>query len=118
MPTTETKKPLRILMAGSEGVPFSKTGGLADVMGALPSALAAGGLEVAVVLPRYKATKLEKAKELTPSMTIGLGTRLHFARILKAPKKAKVRWLFVDSPPFFERDSLYVGKDGKDYPDN
>ena len=114
-----TGKPLRVLMAASEGVPFSKTGGLADVIGALPPALANdGGVEVAVVLPRYRATKLEKEKELISSLTIPLGTRLHFARILEAPKKGKVRWLFVDYAPFFDRDSLYVTKDGKDQPDN
>ncbi|OFV96389.1 MAG: glycogen synthase, partial [Acidobacteria bacterium RIFCSPLOWO2_02_FULL_60_20] len=38
--------------------------------------------------------------------------------VIEAPKKGKVRWIFVDYPPFFDRDSLYVGKDGKDYPDN
>jgi len=105
-------------MAASEAVPFSKTGGLGDVVGALPQALAAEGAEVAVVLPRYRATKLEKAKELTSSLTVGLGTRLHFPKIWEAPKKARVRWLFVDYPPFFDRDSLYVGKDGRDYADN
>jgi len=105
-------------MAASEGVPFSKTGGLADVVGALPQALAACGVEVAVVLPRYRKTKLEKSKELIPSLTVALGTRLHFPRVIEAPKKGKVRWIFVDYPPFFDRDSLYVGKDGKDYPDN
>jgi len=115
-------KPLRVLIAASEGLPFSKTGGLADVIGALPQALAADGLEVAVVLPRYHGTKLEKSKELIPSLTVALGTRLHFPRIIEAPNtgpsKGKVRWIFVDYPPFFDRESLYVGKDGKDYPDN
>jgi starch synthase len=114
----EAAKPMRVLMAASEGVPFSKTGGLADVIGALPQALAEEGIEVAVVLPRYRTTKLEKAKVLIPSLTVALGNRLHFPRILEAPKKAKVRWLFVDCPAFFDRDSLYVGADGRDYPDN
>ena len=114
----DIKKPLRVLFAASEGVPFSKTGGLADVIGALPQALAADGMEVAVVLPRYRATKLEKAKQLNHSLTVALGTRLHFPKILEASKNAKVRWLFVDYPPFFDRDTLYVGKDGKDFPDN
>ncbi|MBI3933151.1 MAG: glycogen synthase GlgA [Acidobacteria bacterium] len=109
---------MRVLMAASEGVPYSKTGGLGDVVGALPQALAADGVEVAVVLPRHRSTKLEKSKELIPSLTVALGTRLHFPRVIEAPKTAKVRWIFVDYPPFFDRDSLYVGKDGKDYPDN
>ncbi len=109
---------LRILIAASEAVPFSKTGGLADVVGALPQVLAREKLEVAVVVPRYKSTKLEKAKVLSESLTIPLGPQLHFPRILEAPRKAKVRWLLVDYPPFFDRDQLYVGPDGKDQPDN
>jgi starch synthase len=116
--TPEKKKPLRVLIAASEGVPFSKTGGLADVIGALPPALAADGVEVAVVLPLYRGTKLAKSKVLIPSLTVALGAQLHFPRIVEAPKKAKVRWIFVDYPPFFDRDSLYVGPDGKDFPDN
>ncbi|MGA7299151.1 MAG: glycogen/starch synthase, partial [Candidatus Sulfotelmatobacter sp.] len=45
---------MHIAFAASEGVPFSKTGGLADVVGALPRALAALGHQVSVYLPRYK----------------------------------------------------------------
>jgi starch synthase len=105
-------------MAASEGVPYSKTGGLADVIGALPPALASDKFEVAVVLPRYRATKLEAPKVLAESLTISLGNALHFPRILEAPRKAKVRWLFVDYPPFFDREALYVGPDGRDQPDN
>ena len=67
MPSPQ-QKPLQVLIAASEGVPFSKTGGLADVIGALPEALAAEGLRVAVVLPRYRATKLENMKTLVPSL--------------------------------------------------
>src|SRR5256886_10040373 len=48
---------MRILFVASEGLPFSKTGGLADVVEALPKALVAQGHEVAAVLPRYRGTK-------------------------------------------------------------
>src|SRR3989337_2182179 len=112
--TPTNEKPLRILIAASEGVPFSKTGGLADVVGALPEALAAGGFQVAVVLPRYRATKLDKAKTLVPSMTVPLGHTLLFPGIWEAPAKGPVRWLFVDYPPFFDRDTVYVGPEGSD----
>ena len=113
-----TPKPLRVLLAASESVPFSKTGGLGDVVGALPDALAAIGLEVAVVLPRYLGTKLTNPKTLVPSLTVSLGKRCHFPRIVEETGRGPVRWLFVDYPPFFARDSLYVAGDGKDYPDN
>jgi starch synthase len=128
------KKPLRVLIAASEAVPFSKTGGLGDVIGALPKALAAAGLEVAVALPRYRSTKLEKPESLIPSLTIPLGGGMHFPSVLEAGGGAPpnpvptpshrnalgtpVRWLFVDYPPFFDRDSLYVFPGGADYPDN
>ena len=48
---------MRILFVSSEGLPFSKTGGLADVVEALPKALVEMGHDVAVVLPRYRTTK-------------------------------------------------------------
>ncbi len=105
-------------MAASEGVPFSKTGGLADVIGALPAALGANGIEVAVVLPRYRGTKLEGPKSVAPSLTVPLGDGLHFPAILEAHGSGSIRWFFVDYPLFFDRDSLYVGPNGSDYPDN
>ena len=48
-----SQQPLRILMVAAEMVPFAKTGGLADVIGALPKALRAAGHDVCVVMPRY-----------------------------------------------------------------
>ncbi len=114
--------PLRVLFAASEGVPFSKTGGLADVIGALPQALAARGVEVAVVLPRHRSTQSKTFKELVSGVTVTLGAHQHTFRILEAPRRAlksgSVRWIFVDYPPYFDRESLYVGAGGKDYPDN
>jgi starch synthase len=118
VPTKNTTKPLRVLMAASEGVPFSKTGGLADVIGALPEALASNGIQVAVVLPRYRGTKLEAPRRLAPSLTVPLGDGLHFPAILEAQSSPAVRRFFVDYPFFFERDSLYVGPNGSDYVDN
>ena len=105
-------------MAASEGVPFSKTGGLADVVGALPAALTANGVEVAVVLPRYKETKLSKPKTLIPSLTIPLGDGLHFPSIIEESVPGSVRWFFVEYPAYFGRDSLYVVPGGTDYADN
>ena len=49
----ENASPLRVLHVAAEGLPFSKTGGLADVIGALPPALARLGVEVGVVLPAH-----------------------------------------------------------------
>lgn len=99
----------------SEGLPFSKTGGLADVIEALPSALLAQGFEVAVALPRYRGTKV--AGEVLPSLTVPMGTRLRFPAIVGGGMLHGVRYFFVDDPAYFDREGLY-GEAGKDYPDN
>src|SRR3989454_808437 len=62
---------MKILFVASEGLPFSKTGGLADVVEALPKALVAMGHEVSVVLPRYRNTKASAV--VLPSLTIPTG---------------------------------------------
>jgi starch synthase len=61
---------MHIVFAASECVPFSKTGGLADVVGALPKALAAAGHQVSVYLPRYRQTKLADPRTVVRSITI------------------------------------------------
>jgi starch synthase len=107
---------VRILFVASEGLPFSKTGGLADVVEALPKALVAQGHEVAVVLPRYRETKATAV--VMPSLTIPMGgTRLRFPAIADGTLLSGVRYYFVDDPAYFDRVGLYGGSAG-DYPDN
>ncbi len=106
---------MRILFVASEGLPFSKTGGLADVVEALPKALVAQGHEVAVVLPRYRGTKATAV--VMPSLTISLGGRLRFPAIADGTLLHGVRYFFVDDPEYFDRDGIYGGSGG-DYPDN
>src|SRR5229473_2042926 len=107
---------MRILFVASEGLPFSKTGGLADVVEALPKALVAQGHEVAVVLPRYRETKATAV--VMPSLTIPMGgTRLRFPAIADGTVLNGVRYFFVEDAEYFDRDGLYGSKTG-DYPDN
>ncbi len=107
---------MRILFVASEGLPFSKTGGLADVVEALPKALVGLGHEVAVVLPRYRGTKIDSV--IVPSVTIPMGgTRLRFPSVADGSVISGVRYFFVDDPAYFDRDNLYGGAGG-DYPDN
>ena len=106
---------MRILFVASEGLPFSKTGGLADVVEALPKALVARGHEVAVVLPRYRGTQPNTV--VIPSLTVPLGNRLRFPAIVDGTLLNGVRYFFVDDPAYFDRDGLYGGAAG-DYPDN
>ena len=106
---------MRILFVASEALPFAKTGGLADVLEALPKALVKLGHEVAVFLPRYKGVK--STKTVQPSVTIPQGTRLRFPGITNGSLLAGVRYFFLDDPNYFERDGLYGDKNGE-YPDN
>jgi starch synthase len=109
------EKPVRILFVASEGLPFSKTGGLADVIEALPKALVAQGHEVAVVLPRYRGTKTTAV--VVPSLTISLANHLRFPAVLDGTTISGVRYFFVDDPAYFDRDGIY-GTTAGDFPDN
>ena len=108
---------MHIAFAASEGVPFSKTGGLADVVGALPRALAAQGHQVSVYLPRYRQTKLADPQTVVRSITVPFDDRYRFCSVVTPGSQAGVRYYFVDYPPYFDRDALYGTAVG-DYPDN
>jgi len=108
---------MHIAFAASEGVPFSKTGGLADVVGALPQALAAQGHQVTVYLPRYKQTKLTNPKTVVRSITVPFDDKYRFCSVVAGPNTAGVTYYFVEYPPYFERDTLY-GTPAGDYTDN
>jgi starch synthase len=108
---------MHIVFAASEGVPFSKTGGLADVVGALPPALVQLGHTVTVFLPRHKQTKLESPRTLLRSVTIPFDDQYRFCSVLDGGKLNGVQFYFIEYPPFFERDGLY-GVPSGDYPDN
>src|SRR5580700_5150825 len=106
---------MRILFVASAGLPFSKTGGLADVIEALPKALVGQGHDVAVVLPRYRKTPIKNV--LIKSLTVPMGTALRFPAIADGGRPAGVQYFFVDDPEYFDREQLY-GVAGRDYPDN
>lgn len=107
----------RVLMAASEATPFSKTGGLADVMGALPAALQAAGEEVAVVLPWYRDTKLASSpNEVFRDLRISVGPNRFTVDLFETVERG-VRFFLVACPPMFDRPGLY-GSGGQDFPDN
>src|SRR5215813_15105734 len=108
---------MRLVFATSECVPFSKTGGLADVVGALPRALAALGHNVSVYVPRYRQTKLSNAETVVSSITVPFDDRYRFCSVVSAGKIGGVTHYFVDYPAFFDREGLY-GTSVGDYPDN
>jgi starch synthase len=106
---------MKILFVASEGLPYSKTGGLADVIEALPQALHDMGHEIAVLLPRYRGNKF--ISTLISSVSVAIGDTIRFPAIVEGQPRTGVRYFFVDDPPFFDRDHLYGDKSG-DYPDN
>jgi starch synthase len=108
---------MHIAFAASECVPFSKTGGLADVVGALPRALAALGHQVSVYLPRYRQTKLVDPQTVVASVTIPFDDKYRFCSVVTAGASSGMRFYFVDYPPYFDREALY-GTPAGDYPDN
>ena len=108
---------MHIAFVASEGVPFSKTGGLADVVGALPQALVKLGHQVSVYLPRYRQTKLADAPIAVRSITVPFDDKYRFCSVLKGPSLSGVQHYFVEYPPFFDRDALY-GTAAGDYTDN
>ncbi len=109
-------KPLNVLSVASELFPIIKTGGLADVAGALPSALAQEGIAVATLIPGYptvmKALERQEVVHQYPGFFGGP------ARLLSG--RAGALDLFViDAPHLFERSgSPYLASNGRDWPDN
>jgi len=108
---------MHIVFAASECVPFAKTGGLADVVGALPPALASLGHRVTVYLPLYRQTKLADAKPVLPSVTVPFDDHYRFCSVLDGGMHSGVQFYFIDYPPYFDREALY-GTSVGDYRDN
>jgi starch synthase len=108
---------MHIAFVASEGVPFSKTGGLADVVGALPRSLATLGHQVSVYLPRYRQTKLADSSPVVRSITVPFDDKYRFASVVAGGSQGGVRFYFIEYPEFFDRDALY-GTAAGDYPDN
>jgi len=109
---------MKILMVASEAAPFAKTGGLADVVGSLPSALHALGHDVRLVMPWYRAVR-ETTGNLRLNrrkLSITLGNHLYQARY-RTGEISGVLVYFIDVPELYDRPELY-GEHGQDYPDN
>jgi starch synthase len=110
---------MRVLEIASEAVPFAKTGGLADVVGALPEALAGLGCEVTLVIPAY-AEALGKGLPIEPAgieFDVPIGTGSRRARILRCRRTGRRTDVFlIANDDLFDRPTLYGG--ASDYPDN
>lgn len=106
---------LRVLMVASEALPYSKSGGLADVAAALPLELGRLGHEVVLVTPRYRGVAVSGPPAFScPVAAEGLVERTDIFLESLGPG---VRVALVDCPRFYDREGLY-GHGGRDYADN
>ena len=96
---------MKIAICASEVVPFAKTGGLADVAGALPQALSKEGQDAIIIMPKYKGIQ-DKFKLVKVS-----------DNVIYACLGEKIKVYFIENDAYFNRDSLYTAKTG-DYQDN
>ena len=106
---------MKILFAASECVPFVKTGGLADVVGALPKQIIKAGEDVRVILPLYSAidSKWRDQMEHVVFFYINLGWRRQYVGIEKLVYDG-ITFYFVDNKQYFQRNYIY-GLGGRDY---
>ncbi len=110
---------MNILLVASEVVPFAKTGGLADVAGALPRAIESLGHNVAVVMPCYAQARRGRAVQPTEwRVEVPIGKKNVAAEVFRANLPGSdVPVYLIDQPAYFDRESLY-GEKGRDYLDN
>ena len=103
-------------MIASEAHPYAKTGGLAEVVAALPDALARLGHRVTLVLPRYRGIDLSGSRSQASSISIGGRTQL--VSFHSREERAGVTVVFVDVPELFDRPGGLYNVNGVDYADN
>ncbi len=110
---------MRILLASSEVHPYSKTGGLADMVGALAKTLSRAGHQVGVVTPLYAGIRerFPELKLLGLPLDFPLGSKRVHGEVWRLERSEGLTIYFVDQPFFFQRPALYQ-KDGIDFPDN
>jgi len=113
-------KKLKIAIVASECVPYAKSGGLADVVGALPAALKNLGHDVIVVMPKYRAINVDKFKIkpcLSP-MGVWMGDAEEWCAVHKTSTPAGVSVYFIEAEKYFDREGLYHDAEFNDFLDN
>jgi starch synthase len=110
---------MRILLASSEVHPFSKTGGLADMVGALAKTLARKGHEVGLVTPLYAGIREQFSgiKKFDWKIDLPLGARRLLAEVWTLKLNPRLTIYFIRQPEYYDRAGLYQEK-GREYGDN
>ena len=98
---------MKILFAASEAVPFAASGGLADVAGSLPKAIASKGHECCVVIPKYSDIPEELLEDayFVANLTVDVSWRKQYCGIYKTEKDG-IAYYFIENDYYFERDGL------------
>ena len=99
---------MKVLFAASEAHPFIKTGGLGDVMGALPKSLTKLGVDARVVIPKYKNIKdeLKQKLQFVKWFTVSVGWRNQYCGVFQYQYNGVI-YYFIDNEYYFNRDGLY-----------
>ncbi len=104
---------MKVLFVASESAPYAKTGGLADVIGALPKALKEKGCDARVMLPYYKRIKEKNIAEYQGYAYVKIADRMEYVGVFHSNFEG-VDFYFIDSDRYFNRDGLYgYGDDGE-----
>jgi starch synthase len=114
-----TDSPLKILLMTAEMVPFAKTGGLADVTGALPKALMAQGHDIRVAMPRYGRIDRDRFKlhEALEAYPVPMDDHSEDATLLQTNVESSsgaIPVYMVDNPHYYDRDGIYMYEDDAD----
>jgi starch synthase len=110
-------------MVGAEAFPYAKVGGLGDVLGALPKALAAEGADVTLILPKYRQVSAAKHGLERVPVPEGWSVGLHFVNhgfgLLRGTIPGSTATaLFIENDHFFDRWSVYNAEGGRAFPDD
>jgi len=113
------KSKLKVLFLSPEAVPFAKTGGLADVAGALPRALKALGIDVRLVLPYYRSVRRKDfhVRPFKERLSIALGREKLPAKIFETSTEDGIPVYLLEREDLYDRPNLYGNTEG-DYYDN
>lgn len=107
-----SNRPLKVLLLASEVSPFVKTGGIADVVGELASALRRLGHDVRVAVPRYRVIEASALEPVLGSFGVSLDGLSQDASILQGTLDPGVPVYFVENKEMYDRDGIYM------YPDD
>ncbi|MEO7003325.1 MAG: glycogen synthase [Ktedonobacterales bacterium] len=101
--------PLRILFIAAESAPYVKTGGPADVVGALTRALRRMGHDVRLAVPRYQAIDPERwgLHMVAASLPVPMSQRNELVNVMETTQRDGVTVYFIDAPHYFQREKLY-----------